>query len=137
MRPYQLDDKTFVEYHTSPETLVTLYYSLDTGLGTVPDYKSEPLKNVYEGIFARAFTLFYGETLRYYFQTEDETGVHKTEEKILTMSQSNDQASSKYQLINQMLAGRKLGRREQTEKAMEQYLQREHFARKMFPVLHA
>ena len=53
------------------------------------------------------------------------------------MSQSNDQASSKYQLINQMLAGRKLGRREQTEKAMEQYLQREHFARKMFPVLHA
>lgn len=81
LRPYQLDDKTFVEYHTSPETLVTLYYSLDTGLGTVPDYKSEPLKNVYEGIFARAFTLFYGETLRYYFQTEDETGVHKTEEK--------------------------------------------------------
>ena len=52
--------------------MVTLYYSLDTGLGTVPDYKSEPLKNVYEGIFARAFTLFYGETLRYYFQTEDE-----------------------------------------------------------------
>ena len=43
LRPYQLDDKTFVEYHTSPETLVTLYYSLDTGLGTVPDYKSECL----------------------------------------------------------------------------------------------
>ena len=103
LRPYQLDDKTFVEYHTSPEASVTLYYSLDTGLGTVPDYKSEPLKNIYEGIFARAFTLFYGETLRYYFQTEDETGVHKTEEKILTMNQSNDQASSKYQLINQIL----------------------------------
>ena len=50
LRPYQLDDKTFVEYHTSPEASVTLYYSLDTGLGTVPDYKSEPLKNVYEGI---------------------------------------------------------------------------------------
>ena len=58
LRPYQLDDKTFVEYHTSPETLVTLYYSLDTGLGTVPDYKSEPLKNVYEGIFARALHCF-------------------------------------------------------------------------------
>lgn len=39
LRLYQLDDKTFVEYHTSPEASVTLYYSLDTGLGTVPDYK--------------------------------------------------------------------------------------------------
>jgi len=53
------------------------------------------------------------------------------------MEESLQEGNTKYQLINQMLAGRKLGRRDQTEKAMEQYLQREHFARKMFPVLHA
>ncbi len=40
----------------------------------------------------RAFTLFYGETLHYYFQTEDENGVHKTEEKILTMNLTDDQS---------------------------------------------
>ena len=134
LRPYQLDDKTFVEYHTSPETLVTLYYSLDTGLGTVPDYKSEPLKNVYEGIFARAFTLFYGETLRYYFQTEDETGVHKTEEKILTMSQSNDQASSKYQLINQILCARKLEKDTEVKEKLAQYLRQEQYVNEMFVI---
>ena len=134
LRPYQLDDKTFVEYHTSPETLVTLYYSLDTGLGTVPDYKSEPLKNVYEGIFARAFTLFYGETLRYYFQTEDETGVHKTEEKILTMNQSNDQASSKYQLINQILCARKLEKDTEVKEKLAQYLRQEQYVNEMFVI---
>ena len=134
LRPYQLDDKTFVEYHTSPETSVTLYYSLDTGLGTVPDYKSEPLKNIYEGIFARAFTLFYGETLRYYFQTEDETGVHKTEEKILTMNQSNDQASSKYQLINQILCARKLEKDTEVKEKLAQYLRQEQYVNEMFVI---
>lgn len=134
LRPYQLDDKTFVEYHTSPEASVTLYYSLDTGLGTVPDYKSEPLKNIYEGIFARAFTLFYGETLRYYFQIEDEAGVHKTEEKILTMNQSNDQASSKYQLINQILCARKLDKETEVKEKLAQYLRQEQYVNEMFVI---
>ena len=45
---YQMDDKTCVEYHTSPEAKVTLVYALDTGLGRALEYKTEPLKNVYE-----------------------------------------------------------------------------------------
>ena len=58
---YQMDDKTCVEYHTSPEAKVTLVYALDTGLGRALEYKTEPLKNVYEGIFTKPFTMFYGE----------------------------------------------------------------------------
>ena len=134
LRPYQLDDKTFVEYHASPEASVTLYYSLDTGLGTAPDYKSEPLKSVYEGIFTRAFTLFYGETLRYYFQTEDENGVQKTEEKILTMNQSDDRASSKYQLINQILCARKLEKDTEVKAKLAQYLRQEQYVNEMFTI---
>ena len=56
---YQMDDKTCVEYHTSPEAKVTLVYALDTGLGRALEYKTEPLKNVYEGIFTKPFTMFY------------------------------------------------------------------------------
>lgn len=67
---YQMDDKTCVEYHTSPEAKVTLVYALDTGLGRALEYKTEPLKNVYEGIFTKPFTMFYGETLHYYFSEE-------------------------------------------------------------------
>lgn len=57
-----------MEYHTSPEAKVTLVYALDTGLGRALEYKTEPLKNVYEGIFTKPFTMFYGEILHYYFQ---------------------------------------------------------------------
>ena len=46
----------------------------------------------------------------------------QTEKKLLTMEESLQEGNTKYQLINQMLAGRKLGRREQTEKAIDLYL---------------
>ena len=134
LRPYQLDDKTFVEYHASPETSVTLYYLLDTGLGNMPEYKSEPLRNVYEGIFTKTFTLFYGETLHYYFQTEDENGVHRTEEKMLTMNLTDDRASSKYQLINQILCARKLEKDPEVKEKLSQYLRQEQYVNEMFVI---
>ena len=68
LSPYQLDDKTFVEYHADPSAKVTLYYALDAGLGNQVKYQTEPLRDLYEGIFAKSFTLFYGETLQYYFE---------------------------------------------------------------------
>ena len=78
--------------------------------------------------------MFYGETLRYYFQTEDEAGVHKTEEKILTMNQSNDQASSKYQLINQILCARKLDKEMEVKEKLAQYLRQEQYVNEMFVI---
>ena len=134
LRPYQLDDKTFVEYHGSPEDTVILYYCLDTGLGTVPEYKSEPLRNVYQGIFVKTFTLFYGETLRYYFQAEAADGVHKTEEKVITMNQTDDRASSKYQLINQILCARKLEKESEVKEKLAQYLRQEQYVNEMFVI---
>ena len=90
------------------------------------------MKNMYQGIFVKEFLLFYDEILEYYLTVELPDDTRQTEKKLLTMEESLQEGNTKYQLINQMLAGRKLGRREQTEKAMEQYLQREHFARKCF-----
>ena len=90
-----------------------------------------------KAFFVKEFLLFYGETLEYYLTVELPDDTKQTDKKLLTMEDSLQGGNTKYQLLNQMLAGQKLGRSEQTEKAMEQYLQREHFARKMFPVLHA
>ena len=55
LSPYQLDDKTFVEYHTDPEAgEVTLYYALDAGLGqSSRSIRLEPLRNMYEGIYTK------------------------------------------------------------------------------------
>ena len=134
LSPYQLDDKTIVEYHTDPKAKVTLYYALDAGLGKEARYQTEPLRNLYEGIFAKTFTLFYGETLHYYFQTEDENGVHRTEEKMLTMNLTDDRASSKYQLINQILCARKLEKDPEVKEKLSQYLRQEQYVNEMFVI---
>lgn len=136
-KPYQMDDKQFVEVQYPAGARVTIHYRLIRDNDTSESFKSEPMKNMYQGIFVKEFLLFYGETLEYYLTVELPDDTRQTDKKLLTMEESLQEGNTKYQLINQMLAGQKLGRSEQTEKAMEQYLQREHFARKMFPVLHA
>ena len=90
LSPYQLDDKTFVECRAVPGAKVTLFYRLDTGLGAETAYKCEPLKEMYQGIFVRTFTLFYGETLQYYFQIDegDKDNTKKTSERSVSMKKS-------------------------------------------------
>ena len=129
---YQLDDKTYVEYHADPRANVTLFYALDTGLGLQPEYKNEPLHDLYEGIRTRAFTLFYGETLHYYFQIEMDGKVEKTGECTLSMNQAKGEPASRYQQINRILAARHLKKEEEVTARMEQYLRQDQYVREMF-----
>lgn len=134
LSPYQLDDKTFVEYHGNPEAKVTLYYALDAGLGTEPEYKIEPMRRMYEGIFGKTFTLFYGETLRYYFVVEEGKKSTKTQERVITMDKIEGVPSSKYQLINQMLSARRLEKGQEVLSQMKKFLRREQYVREMFRI---
>ena len=134
LSPYQLDDKTFVEYHTDPEARVTLYYALDAGLGTQPKYQTEPLCNMYEGIYVKAFTLFYGESLRYYFKAETADGVKQTQERVITMSKVEGTPVSKYHLINQMLSARRLEKSAEVISQIKKYLRQEQYVQSMFVI---
>ncbi|MDO4273024.1 MAG: DUF5717 family protein [Eubacteriales bacterium] len=134
LSPYQLDDKTFVEYHANPKAKVTLFYAMDTGLGLEPEYKSEPLRNIYEGIFTKTFTLFYGETLHYYFQVEENGKSKKTAERVITMNKVDGTPMSKYQLINQILSARRLEKDQEVVSKMKQYLRQEQYVKEMFVI---
>lgn len=132
LSPYQLDDKTIVEYHGSPQSKVTICYELDSGLGRKTGVRQELLKNQYEGICAKAFTLFYGETLRYSFVEEQNGQQKKSPEHVITMNQVSDQAASKYQLLNRMLALRKLEKGQEVLTQIRKYLRQEQYVKKMF-----
>lgn len=134
LSPCQLDDKVYVEYHGSPAGKVTLCYWLDTGLNREPEYKSEPLHNRYEGIFNKSFTLFYGESLHYYFLVEEKGKTRKTSERVLTMNRVEGNPMSKYQMINQMLSARRLDKESEVLARMKQYLRQEQFVREMFQI---
>ena len=134
LSPYQLDDKTFVEYHTDPDAKVTLYYVLDAGLGNQEKYQTEPLRNLYEGIFAKSFTLFYGETLKYYFESVSGNQVNRTQERVLTMSKVEGTPVSKYHMINQMLSARRLDKNKEVLSQVKRYLRQEQYVQNMFVI---
>lgn len=134
LSPYQLDDKTYVEFHGSPKWKVTLFYALDTGLGAEPEYKSEPLYDIYEGIRTKSFTLFYGETLHYYFQSEYKGKIKKTAERTMTMSRVEGAPGSKYQMINQILSARRLDKDAEVAAKLKQYLRQEQYVNEMFVI---
>lgn len=132
--PYQLDDKTFVEYHAAPEDEVTLFYAIDTGLGGELKYKREPLRNAYEGICTKTFTLFYGETLHYYFQVETNGEIRKTQERVLNMNGTEGIPVSKYQMINQILSARRLDKEREVLSKLMQYQRQERYVKEMFQI---
>lgn len=132
LSPYQLDDKTFVECHANPDARVTLFYSMDTGLGQGGEYKSTPVKEVYQGIFTKTFTLFYGESMHYYFQIDYRGTSRKTPERVITMKKVEGASGSKYQLLNQLLSARKLDKRQEVTEGLKHYLRQEQYVKEMF-----
>lgn len=134
LSPWQLDDKTFVECHGHPDAKVTLYYALDAGLGKAREYKSEPVRNIYQGIFVKTFTLFYGETLHYYFRIERNGEVKETAERTVTMKKVEGTPGSKYQLLNRILSARRLDKTKEVNDGVKQYLCQEQYVKEMFTI---
>lgn len=131
---YQWDDKVFVEYATSPRAEVTIHYALDNGVGDDLEYHQEPLPDLFQGIHGRTFTLFYGESIHYYFTIELDGTVKKTSERTFTKSMAPQDQETKYQMLNEMLAAKKLGRAEAVKEKIKQYLEQEKFVESMFPI---
>ena len=134
LSPWQLDDKLFVEIHEDPKAKVTLCYRMDTGLGELTSYRSEPLSNLYQGIFNRCFTLFYGESIHYYFQVEKNGKTNRTSERTFYMSRVETSSHSRYQRINQMLSLRRQGRREELAGKIREYQLEEQYVKEVFKI---
>ena len=117
-----------------PAGKVTLYYALDAGLGGELKYQMEPLRNLYEGIFTKTFTLFYGETLHYYFKAELGEKTWQTQERVITMDKVEGIPVSKYQLINQMLSARRLDNSQEVMTQLKKYLRQEQYVKSMFSI---
>lgn len=129
---YQLEDKIFLEEHFAADAKVTLHYRL--GDSEAP-YKSEPMRNMYQGIFVKEFLLFYGEVLTCYMTVEEKGRSRNTQEKQIAMKRIRSDGDSSYQLLNRMLAGVALGDKEVLREAANAYLLRKKLADEAFEML--
>ena len=95
LSPWQMDNKNFVECHAHPDARVTLYIMRWMQVWGSTEYKSEPLREVYQGIFTKTFTLFYGETLHYYFRIDRNGQSKESAERTVTMKKVEGAPGSK------------------------------------------
>lgn len=133
-RPFQLQDKSYVEYRAHPEASVTITWYMKGQDGEKTKELSEIMKNVYEGVFVKEFTLFYGETV-YFRVQEDFNGAKKeTEEQTLAWDDKNSTGDDTcYDLINRLAKALADKDGKTAKNVMQIYLEQECLAEHIFP----
>ena len=137
MRTLQLMDRSIIEYRTDPKAIVMLTYTLENQEEGTSVEHTEMLHNVYEGIFEKDFTLFYGEKM--VCMIHEEKDGKKTQSGPFTLlprtevPEDNDM-QSRYGMLNEMC--RAFVQKKETEfKAQaEEYLKKESLAEHFLPV---
>ena len=101
LEKYFLYDKAFLQYESTPGTHVVLHYSRDED---GEEFNSEDMVEMYDGIYVKAFVIFFGELIRYYITEEHDNSIEVKESNRLTCNNipgHNDH--SRYNLINEMI----------------------------------
>ncbi len=132
-RPYQLEDKVFVEQYAKEGDRLTLFYRIDSGdEASSGAYRREPMKAVFRGLHQRIFTLFYGERLTYYIEIVRDDQTIKTEVTTKQNALADLKGRSRYQLINQMLKASSEGNETLLGELMGDYLKTERMMKTLF-----
>ncbi len=130
---YHLYDKVFLEYRTSPHSHVVLHYSRDEDGDA---FLKEDMLDVYDGIFVKAFVMFFGEAVQYYISEEHGNEVEVTESnRIVNNDVYNKEDESRYNLLNQMLISNTLQEESDLYRSMRQYAEHEEVTQKVFKLL--
>jgi hypothetical protein len=101
LKKYFIYDKAFLQYESTPGAHVVLHYSRDED---GEEFNSEDMVEMYDGIYVKAFVIFFGELIRYYITEEHDNSIEVKESNRLTCSNiSGDNDHSRYNLINEMI----------------------------------
>lgn len=131
-------DKTTVEYRTEPKDKIFINYFIDTGCVETDDtktdeYMSEEMKQVFSGMYVKAFTLFYGEKIDYYITEISNEDVVLTESsKHLLDDRSIETNTSRYGRLNDILVCRDLREETIVSSLAEDYYVDNEMVRRLF-----
>lgn len=132
LAPYQMEGRVFVEYACSPESIVNINYRIR---GREEAYTKETVKNYFEGIFVREFTLFYGEELECYLEEERNGEIRKSDKRILKVTENMSEGSSRYEALNRISKAQVQGEEKTLSEEMESYLMLEYLTKEVFTLV--
>lgn len=128
----QFNDKTMLEYRTTPGAHCTIHYRL---VGDEEnEYKSRDMREMYDGIFVSSFVLFFGEQLQYYI-TEDGEGEKDIATESGTIAKNDivkNIAGGRYSLINDIMIGETLQDYETVDKLLAEFYKKKNICDTLF-----
>jgi hypothetical protein len=132
LAPYQMEGRVFAEYVCNPQCTVTISYRIR---GRETEFTKETVKNYFEGIFVKEFTLFYGEELECTLEEELDGKTKKTDTIVLTASGTPENGTSRYAFLNRISRLQEQGDETALRGELESYLTLEHLAREVFTLV--
>ena len=129
----QYADIEVVEYKTTPGLRVHIHFMIDT---EEEDYLTEPMNEVYGGVYTRVFVLFFGETLEYYITEENEDGEEQIRHtgKLVRLENSVQGVRGRFGLIDDMCMSRALKDYSSIDDRLEEYYRMDYITGRLFDI---
>lgn len=126
-------DRTFIEYHGRPDSVVRIHYLLTQENSEEDLYITEEMLPVCGGVFSKEFVLFFGESLQYYIVEERDRVEQLMESgRLLRGDVPALDQEGRFGRINEMAANRSLEDYDALERQMEEFYRTEYFNREFF-----
>ena len=115
--------KKIIEYRTNPDRDVYIKYRVLRGNKdeNIP-YAKEQMTHMFEGIYVKEFTLFYGDSVQYYISENKDYEIEiKESGEISNMDIKPLAGSSRFELLNDLIIAEQLGEVSLFETKIERY----------------
>ena len=132
-RPYQLEDKVFLEYVANPENMVILHYRYKD---RQEEFLEEPMKNCFEGINVKEFILFYGEEIECYTEEKGPDQTTKiSDRRTLSLGRMPGSTNSRFDILNRISQAEKNGKEAKVQEELENYFQMDYLTKEIFTLI--
>lgn len=133
LKKYFIYDKAFLQYESTPGAHVVLHYSRDED---GEEFNSEDMVEMYDGIYVKAFVIFFGELIRYYITEEHDNSIEVKESNRLTCNNiPGDNDHSRYNLINEMIISDTLSDETTLKSNIDEYKRLDAATKKLFKLI--
>lgn len=127
--PYNAAGQTTVEYRADPAAKVQIYYRYHEE----EEYRQEVLSCVAGGVYTKSFTLFYGDSIQYYFTEENHRESKRTESSsLLCNNVTPREPEGRYDYINDMLVSMEMHDMATMKKLMQGYCVQNYVSQQLF-----
>lgn len=132
----KFSDKTIIEYKTDPGKRVWIHYIIESDDLATGEYVTEEMLEMYGGVHAKAFILFFGENLLYYITEEAEGEELLTESASISKSDiSRDINNSRFTEINDIVIAKTLQDYDTVNNLLLDYNKHDYVIKNLFKLL--